>query len=227
MKRSFSPQIRFRHLLNLCLVLVSVAFLTMGCKPEEIEKQLICSTDTLVIQADEYATLNLTNNTDELCYFVIDEVPNWLWLGNTDRCILPKSTLELVFFARISSPFTEPLFGTFQINSTFGTIPVVVKCNPFPHCSYNIPNELHFPLGVDTERLTIENIGNVELDYSVTSFSTAISTTQTSGKVNPGMHVNIGVSIDREAIRNELEKLYLIVTINGETNTVLLLVDME
>lgn len=220
-------RIRQWHLMSLFLVTVSIVLLAISCKPDDVNKQIIPSTDTLVIREGIYSVLTLTNNSDQLCFWNIDDGSWWIGCRCEDDCILPKGTIDIVFWDNIYEPFTEPIIGDFHINTSFGSVPITVVCYPNLETTYEIPHELHFPLGIDSQRLTIENIGNVELDYSVTSFSPAISISQTSGEVAVGLHANIGVTVDREAIRGDLETLYLNVTINGEINTVRLLVDME
>lgn len=227
MRNTTLQRIHLRRLLSLCIVAVVFALLAISCKPDDVIKQIIPSTDTLVIREGNYSVLTLTNNTDQLCFWNIDDGPWWIGCGCEDDCILPKGTIDIVFWGNIYDDFTEPIIGDFHINTSFGSVPITVICYPNLETLYEIPHELHFPLGVDSQRLTIENIGNVQLDYSVTSFSPAISISQTSGEVAVGLHANIGVTVDRQAIRGDLETLYLNVTINGEINTVRLRVDME
>lgn len=225
MRNSLLNRIHFRYPLSLCLIVFSVVFIAMGCKPDEYKKQLTPSVDTLFMQSGEVAMLSLTNQSDQLCSFIFDKMPNWFYYDCYGRRILPGETKNIECFSYIITD--APLYGTVLINSTFGTLSLVVVCYPAMEFSYEIPNELHFPLDVDTQKITLENTGNVELSYSVTTFSPAISITQSSGIVDAYLHTNIGVSVDREAIREELDKLYLNVVVNGEINTVRLLVDME
>lgn len=213
-----------------CLFIISL--LLAGCKKDPEKPQLILLDDSLVFHGDETLKLRLTTNGDELCRYGIAELPRWITTNSfyyygDFKYILPGDTVSVEFTSHIGQGEQGPLQDQIILDSGNGFAAVSVTGWPSAFTHYLVTDTLYYPTGIDQQHLTIENLGNTTLNFSITSSTGHIMPALTQGEMAAGTQNEIEVSIDRNALQLENCLTELYVDINGQISRVVICVEKK
>lgn len=204
----------------LVLFLVLASMLISSCGKINEEPCLIISADTLVFKGDETLTLDITTNNKESREYYVTSATSWIHFSPSSGRITDGETVHLTLSSLLSDYMTVQE-GCIYITTAFDEKKVVLIGLPEDFALHYVPDTLFFPDGKDNATLRISNYGNVALDFSITSSTSFVSLSATSGQVPMMQHADISVTIDRENLLSETRpELY--VTIGDTVETVLL-----
>ena len=203
---------------NITMLLLIVASLLMAsCSKTPEDPQLIVSADTLVFKGSQTLTLNVTTNSPERREFYV-YAPEWIMVSPTSGHISEGETVQLTLSSFLYDPIIV-MEDLLYLTSSFDEKTVKLVGLPEDYTSYALTKRLYFPVGKDDAVLHIVNDGNTTLDYAITSSTTFVSLSSSSGQLPMQENVDITVTIDRENLFAETNPA-LYVAIAGNVDTV-------
>lgn len=205
------------------LLFIGVALLMVSCgKP--IEPQLTVSADTLVFKGNQTLTLNVTTNNPESRKFYV-YAPNWIAVSPASGQISEGETVQLTLSSYLNDPMVV-MEDNLYLTTAFDDKTVKLLGLPEDYTNYTLTNKLFYPIGEDEAIMHIHNQGNTTLDYAITSSTTFVSLSSSSGQLPMNDNADITVTIDRENLF-EVTNPALYVAIDGNVDTVPLIIEKK
>jgi hypothetical protein len=189
-----------------------------------IEPQLTVSADTLVFKGNQTLTLNVTTNNPESRKFYV-YAPDWIVVTPNSGHISEGETVQL----NLSSYLYDPMVvmeDNLYLTTAFDDKTVKLLGLPEDYTNYTLTNKLFYPIGEDEAIMHIHNQGNTTLDYAITSSTTFVSLSSSSGQLSMLGNTDITVTIDRENLLTETNPA-LYVSIDGNVDTVPLIIEKK
>lgn len=209
---------------NTIILLFWISLLMVSCGKTPKEPQLIVSADTLVFKGNQTLTLNVTSNNPERREFYV-YAPEWITVTPFSGRVSEDDTVKLT----LSSYLYDPMIvkeDLLYLTSAFDDQTVKLVGLPEDYVNYSITKWLFFPVGNDDAVMHLVNEGNTTLDYSITSSTTFVSLSSSSGQLPMNENVDITVTIDRENLFKVTDPA-LYVTIDGNVDTVPLILEKK
>lgn len=207
---------KLRHL----FFLVMASMLLASCGKVQEEPRLIISADTLIFKGNETLSLFVTTNNTERRDFYVNSPYSWMSVYPQSGRIVEGDTVELKLTSYIDDymTFKEDFL---YISSSYDEKQVKLIGLPEDYSDHYIPDTLFFSQDNDNVIMRISNFGNTTFNYSITSSTSFVSFSPTSGQVAMMQHADITVSIDRENLLS-VSRPELYVAIDDTVDTVLL-----
>lgn len=212
--------------LNHLFFLLLAVMLLASCGKTPKEPQLIVSADTLIFKGNETLSLYVTTNNSEQREFYVNSPYDWILVSPQSGRIAEGDTVKLMLTSFMDDYQTTIKEDYLYLTSAFDEKKVKLIGLPEEYVDYTLPEALFFPQNIDNTTLRINNYGNTTLEYSIAASSSFISFSPTTGQIAMMQHADINVTIDRENLLT-LSNPELYVTINGEVDTVPLIVEKK
>ncbi len=208
--------------------LVLVLFLIASCEKDSIkdldEIEFIVSADTLLFRGPEVKSLLVTTNPASRVEYEIVAHPGWTNV-NPKSGYIDNNIVEIKISSSVSDGFSGSLEGTLEIVSANGNKSVFLICTSGEQSFYSIPDSLKIPAYGNNQELKILNSGNVPIYYTASTSNNYISLSSTTDSILAGQQGSIIVSPNRDDMLTGQYSSMINLTINGEAETVDVLVD--
>ena len=198
-----------------------ISLFTISCKKEPTSN-LIVSADTLVFHGNQSLQLTLSIETVSECEFQISHVPDWVNVHPMHGVLRQGSHYTIDIISDVEHLQGGSISDRLVIESTEGTSIVRLVAYIDGNISFTVPETVTFYGQCQTETLTILNTGNVPLNYSITSSSSFVEVSPTSGEVPVNGESIVIINIDREALATNPISPILTVTSGEESKNVLI-----
>jgi hypothetical protein len=178
---------------------------------------LVTSADTLFFNgSDEKELIITTNPFTEITYgiFVDINLP-WLVLSKYDGHL--KTSPDTIHFSTDFSNTAPGIYeGYIEIVSSVGNKNIYIR----GISGYSVPDSLRFNPFENTKSVSIANVENKPLDYSIAFSNNYVSTTAPSGTLPAGQISAIPFTVNRTGMTTGDYTTMVYVTVNNKTDTI-------
>ncbi len=214
--------------MNRLAYLFVVLFFIASCEKDSINDQdeieFIVSADTLLFRGPEVKSLFVTTNPASRVEYEIVAHPGWTTV-NPKSGYIDNNIVEIKISSSVSGGFSGDLEGTLEIMSANGNKSVFLINSIGEQSVYSIPDSLKIPAYGNNQELKILNSGNVPIYYTASTSNNYISLSSTTDSILAGQQGSIIVSPNRDDMLTGQYSSMINLTINGEAETVHVLVD--
>ncbi len=197
---------------------------TDGCDTIVSDIDFVLSTDTLFFEGQETKSLFITTDPASRVEYKIIAHPDWITVI-PESGYIDHNIVEIEITSHVPDGFLGSLDGMLDIMSTSGSKSVYLDMFVDEQFLYSLPDSLKIPAYANSQELIIFNNGNIPIHYTATASNNYITLSSATDSILAGQQGSIIVSANREDMQTGQYSSMINLTINGEAETIDVLVD--